>query len=68
MPIRTRCRGQHYDGGFDLHVERYGNTSSASVPLALYEARQEKKFKRGSYVLMVGYGAGLTWGSALMRW
>jgi 3-oxoacyl-[acyl-carrier-protein] synthase-3 len=50
------------------NVERYGNTSSASVPLALYEARQEKKFKRGSYVLMVGYGAGLTWGSALMRW
>ncbi len=50
------------------NVGRYGNTSSASVPLALYEARQEKKFTTGSYVLMVGYGAGLTWGSALMRW
>lgn len=50
------------------NVERYGNTSSASIPLAFTEALEDKKFKRGSYVILVGFGAGLTWASALMRW
>jgi 3-oxoacyl-[acyl-carrier-protein] synthase-3 len=50
------------------NVDRYGNTSSASIPLAFMEAREQKKFKDGSYVIMVGFGAGLTWASTLMRW
>lgn len=50
------------------NVHRYGNTSSASIPLALLEAQEAKKFTRGSYVVMVGFGAGLTWASSLMRW
>jgi len=50
------------------NVQKYGNTSSASVPIALEEARREKKFKKGSYVILVGFGAGLTWASALLRW
>jgi 3-oxoacyl-[acyl-carrier-protein] synthase III len=51
-----------------VNVERYGNTSSGSIPLALAEARADGRLRPGSLVLMTGMGAGLTWGSALMRW
>ena len=44
------------------------NTSSGSIPLALADARAEGLLRTGSLVLMTGMGAGLTWGSALMRW
>jgi 3-oxoacyl-[acyl-carrier-protein] synthase-3 len=51
-----------------INVDRYGNTSSGSIPLALAEAQVDGRLRRGSLVLMTGMGAGLTWGSALMRW
>jgi 3-oxoacyl-[acyl-carrier-protein] synthase-3 len=51
-----------------INVDRYGNTSSGSIPLALGEARERGLLRPGSLVLMTGMGAGLTWGSALMRW
>jgi len=51
-----------------INVDRYGNTSSGSIPLALAEAQSDGRLRRGSLVLMTGMGAGLTWGSALMRW
>jgi 3-oxoacyl-[acyl-carrier-protein] synthase III len=51
-----------------VNVDRYGNTSSASIPLALAEAVGDGRVQKGSIVLMTGMGAGLTWGSALMRW
>ena len=51
-----------------INVDRYGNTSSGSIPLALAEAQQDGRLQVGSLVLMTGMGAGLTWGSALMRW
>ncbi|HEY3461999.1 MAG TPA: beta-ketoacyl-ACP synthase III [Gaiellaceae bacterium] len=51
-----------------INVDRYGNTSSGSIPLALAEAQDERRLPPGSLVLMTGMGAGLTWGSALMRW
>ncbi len=51
-----------------VNVDRYGNTSAASNLIALYEAVQEGKVKRGSYVLLVAFGAGLTWGSVLLQW
>ena len=50
------------------NVERYGNTSSGSVPIALNEANREGLLEEGDYVLLVAFGAGLTWGSVLMRW
>jgi 3-oxoacyl-[acyl-carrier-protein] synthase-3 len=50
------------------NVERYGNTSSGSIPLALAEAQADGRLQPGKLVLMTGMGAGLTWGSALMRW
>ena len=51
-----------------LNIGCYGNTSAASIPLALDEARQEGRLASGSTVLMTAVGAGLTWGSALLRW
>jgi len=51
-----------------VNVDRYGNTSSASIPLALAEAVDDGRVQEGSMILMTGMGAGLTWGSALMRW
>jgi 3-oxoacyl-[acyl-carrier-protein] synthase III len=51
-----------------VNVDRYGNTSSASIPLALADAAASGLLKQGDTVLMTGMGAGLTWGSAVMRW
>ncbi len=51
-----------------VNVDRYGNTSSASIPLALAEAVSTGRLRQGDTVLMTGMGAGLTWGSAVMRW
>jgi 3-oxoacyl-[acyl-carrier-protein] synthase-3 len=51
-----------------VNVDRYGNTSSGSIPLALMDAEQDGRLKPGELVLMTGMGAGLTWGSALMEW
>jgi 3-oxoacyl-[acyl-carrier-protein] synthase-3 len=53
---------------FFVNVDRYGNTSSASIPIALDEARQAGRIKRGDLTLLVAFGAGLTYGSALIRW
>ncbi len=51
-----------------VNVDRYGNTSSGSIPLALTDARAEGRLHDGALVLMTGMGAGLTWGSALIEW
>jgi 3-oxoacyl-[acyl-carrier-protein] synthase-3 len=51
-----------------VNVDRYGNTSSGSIPLALADAVADGRLAEGKVVLMTGMGAGLTWGSALMRW
>ena len=51
-----------------VNVDRFGNTSSGSIPLALADARADGRLRDGALVLMTGMGAGLTWGSALMEW
>ncbi|MCB9921394.1 MAG: ketoacyl-ACP synthase III [Planctomycetaceae bacterium] len=61
------------DLGFDatkvvINLEQYGNTSAGSIPLALDEACQQGRINRGDLVLMCGFGAGLSWGTALLRW
>jgi 3-oxoacyl-[acyl-carrier-protein] synthase-3 len=53
---------------FFINLDRYGNTSAASIPLALDEARRQGRIKDGSTTLLVAFGAGLTYGSALLRW
>jgi 3-oxoacyl-[acyl-carrier-protein] synthase III len=56
---RNRC---------ETHIDRYGNTSAGSVPIALDEAFRAGRFGRGDLLLMSGFGGGLAWGTALMRW
>ena len=51
-----------------VNVDRFGNTSSGSIPLALADAQRDGRLKKGDLVLMTGMGAGLTWGSGLMKW
>ena len=51
-----------------VNLDEYGNTSGASIPLALDEAIREGRVSRGDYVLLCGFGAGLAWGTAVMRW
>jgi 3-oxoacyl-[acyl-carrier-protein] synthase-3 len=51
-----------------VNVDRYGNTSSASIPLALDEARRDGRLRPGMRVLLVSFGAGFTWGAAVVRW
>ncbi len=51
-----------------LNLDRYGNTSAASIPIALDEAVGEGRIKEGSVVMLGAFGAGLTWASALIRW
>jgi len=50
------------------NVERYGNTSAASIPLALDEAYRQGRIRPGDHILFSGFGAGLAWGTGLMRW
>jgi 3-oxoacyl-[acyl-carrier-protein] synthase-3 len=56
------------DGRTVINVDRYGNTSSGSIPLALADAADDGRLESGKLVLLTGMGAGLTWGSALIRW
>jgi 3-oxoacyl-[acyl-carrier-protein] synthase-3 len=51
-----------------VNIDRYGNTSAASIPLVLAEAADDGRLQSGDLVLLSGFGAGLTWGSALLRW
>ena len=50
------------------NLEEYGNTSAASIPLALAEAVASGKIKKGDIIACAGFGAGLSWGSTIMRW
>ena len=50
------------------NVERYGNTSAASIPIALCEAAEQGRLQQGDLVVCVGFGAGLTWGAAAVQW
>ncbi len=51
-----------------VNLDRYGNTSSASIPLALVQAEAEGRLKPGMIVMLVAFGAGFTWGSVVLRW
>jgi 3-oxoacyl-[acyl-carrier-protein] synthase-3 len=56
------------EGAVYMNLEHYGNTSAASVPIALYEALAEGRLQSGHLLALVGFGAGLTWAGALWRW
>jgi 3-oxoacyl-[acyl-carrier-protein] synthase-3 len=51
-----------------LNIERFGNTSSATIPIALDEMNRSGKLKTGNLILMCSFGTGITWGGAVIRW
>ena len=51
-----------------VNVQKYGNTSAASIPIALDEANREGRLKRGDLLLVCSFGGGFTWGASLLRW
>jgi 3-oxoacyl-[acyl-carrier-protein] synthase-3 len=53
---------------FIVNLERYGNTSTASIPIAMVEALEKGQIKPGEKIVMVGFGAGLTWGALAAEW
>ncbi|MBU3208200.1 ketoacyl-ACP synthase III [Clostridium algidicarnis] len=53
---------------FYVNLDRYGNTSSASIPIALDEMNKNGLLKKGDKIILVGFGGGLTWGSTLIKW
>jgi 3-oxoacyl-[acyl-carrier-protein] synthase-3 len=53
---------------FVINLDRYGNTSAASIPLTLNEARRGGRLRPGEVCLLLAFGAGLTYGSTLIRW
>ena len=55
------------DDKFYINIQKYGNTSAASVGIALTEAFEAGRIKEGDYVLLTAFGAGLTWGSTLIK-
>lgn len=53
---------------FMLNLDKYGNTSAASIPIALCEAAQQERLQQGDYMAMVGFGGGLAWGAVVVQW
>lgn len=53
---------------FPVNVDKYGNTSAASIPILLDEMNREGRIKSGDKVIMCGFGGGLSWGAALIEW
>jgi 3-oxoacyl-[acyl-carrier-protein] synthase-3 len=51
-----------------INIDKYGNTTAATIPLALSEAYQNGRVEKGDLLVMATFGAGFTWGSALIRW
>jgi len=51
-----------------INISKYGNTTAATIPLAMSETYRDKKLKKGDWVVMAAFGAGFTWGSVLLRW
>lgn len=67
--IDTIAKKKNYDRNkFYMNIERYGNTSSASIPIALDEMNKKNLLKDGMKIILIGFGGGLTYGSALVNW
>jgi 3-oxoacyl-[acyl-carrier-protein] synthase-3 len=51
-----------------MNVDKYGNTSAATIPVALDEANRQGRLKRGDIILLVAFGGGFTWAASVLRW
>jgi 3-oxoacyl-[acyl-carrier-protein] synthase-3 len=67
--IQAAARGLKLpEDKFIVNVDRYGNTSTASIPIALVEGVEDGRIKRNDRLVLVGFGGGLTWGAAIVEW
>jgi len=67
--IQSAARSLKLDNGrVFANIDRYGNTSSASIPIALCEAIEAGRIQRNDHLMLVGFGAGLTWGAVVLQW
>jgi 3-oxoacyl-[acyl-carrier-protein] synthase III len=67
--IQAAARSLHIDPSrFITNLSTYGNTSAASIPIALCDALRDGRIKEGDYVAMVGFGGGLTWAATVLKW
>lgn len=67
--IKAAARSLGIDSAmFMCNLDRYGNTSAASIPIAFYEAVQEGRLTEGDHIVLIGFGGGLTWASAVIKW
>ena len=53
---------------FPMNLQKYGNTSSASIPILLNELNRSGKLKKGQKLILAGFGAGLSWGASVLEW
>ena len=67
-PHRREGRSHKRPGAVVINIERYGNTTAGTIPLAMNTALEQGKLKKGSLVLLASVGAGFTIGATLMRW
>jgi 3-oxoacyl-[acyl-carrier-protein] synthase-3 len=51
-----------------ININKYGNTTAATIPLAMSETYRAKKLQKGDWIVLAAFGAGFTWGSVLLRW
>ncbi len=51
-----------------INIQKYGNTTAATIPIAMCEALAEGKFKKGDNIILTAFGGGYTWASAAIRW
>ena len=51
-----------------VNIDRFANTTAATIPTALHQAREERRMAEGDLVLLSAFGAGFTWGAVLLRW
>jgi len=51
-----------------INIDRIGNTSAASIPIALDEAVRDGRVRQGDYLMMIAFGAGSTWGASIVQW
>jgi 3-oxoacyl-[acyl-carrier-protein] synthase-3 len=65
---RARDALQIPEEKFVIHIENYGNTTSSTIPLALYDMEREGRLKKGDRVMVMGFGVGLSWGGTVLRW
>ena len=65
--MAARTLGLREDQVFN-NIQKYGNTTAASIPIALHEAVEAGLIKQGDLVVLAAFGAGLTWGANLIRW